>query len=461
MGSHFIWFHRWFPLLHWSPKESVVTEDDQVVGTMVPQLNWFCRRFPCLQRFLLNKKSLMPVAEQDQVVGTKKVQLSWLNSWLQFLQWSSMNSKALVVAEEGQEMMTMEHQQNWFHQWFCFLKWSPSSPKLLLKAEEELLSRIKTKSEGIYVKVQVDEKTNCNIWTRIFNPGIKDKCPLVMLHGLGGGIALFALNFDELSKNRTVYAIDLPGYGRSSRCKFKSNPEEVEAQYVQSIENWRIKIGLNKFCLLGHSFGGYLSTAYALKHPEHVSHLILAEPWGFPEKPKGICKAMPSWIHILYYVLLKHFNPLDFIRMAGPLGLHIIGKLRTDLIKKFEDVFDNKKDTKRVVSNYIYHINVHQPTGESAFHSMMDEFLWAKIPMLPRLANLCPDIKLTALYGADSWMSAIPQKELIAIRGLNTDYDGHFTKVKIIENAEHAIHANAKLFNQEVNKACQNTDIFL
>ena len=219
------------------------------------------------------------------------------------------------------------------------------------------------------MNVQLDEKTNCNIWTRIFNSGIDDTCPLVMIHGLGGGIALFALNIDELSKHRKVYAIDLPGYARSSRCRFKSNPEEVEAQYVQSIENWRSKIGLNKFCLLGHSFGGYLSAAYALKYPEHVSHLILAEPWGFPEKPKGKSRPIPLWVKIVYHILLKHFNPLDGLRMAGPWGLHTIYKLRAETIKKFEVLFDNKKDARKVVSTYIYHSNVHHPTGESAFHS--------------------------------------------------------------------------------------------
>ena len=85
--------------------------------------------------------------------------------------------------------------------------------------------------------------------------------------------------------------------------------------------------------------------------------------------------------------------------------------------------------------------------------------MWAKKPMLPRLANLHPDIRLTALYGADSWMSAIPQNEMISFRGANPNYDGHFTKVETIENAGHAIHTDANCFNYEVNKACQNTDL--
>lgn len=210
--------------------------------------------------------------------------------------WFSNTPSKMVELSATEIVGTLEPEQSWFHRWFPFLQWSPSSPQALMDAESELLSKVKTKSEGRYVQVQLDERTNCNVWTRVFNPGVQDKYPLVMIHGMGAGCALFAMNFDELSKCRTVYAIDLPGYARSSRCSFKSKPEEAEAQYVNSIESWRIQIGLEKFCLLGHSFGGYLSAAYALKHPERVSHLILADPWGLPEKPKEISRPIPIWI---------------------------------------------------------------------------------------------------------------------------------------------------------------------
>ncbi len=54
---------------------------------------------------------------------------------------------------------------------------------------------------------------SCRIWTRRFGPPAANgaKVPLVMIHGMGAGLALFALNYDELAKDRTVYAIDLPG----------------------------------------------------------------------------------------------------------------------------------------------------------------------------------------------------------------------------------------------------------
>ena len=113
----------------------------------------------------------------------------------------------------------------------------------------------KTPSKGWYVDVPADvfdtqkgcfksKKPPCRIWTRKFEtsshdhdripnniskqklPKLKNgveghhnldkykvanNYPLVMVHGLGAGGALFALSFEELAKHSTVYCIDLPG----------------------------------------------------------------------------------------------------------------------------------------------------------------------------------------------------------------------------------------------------------
>jgi pimeloyl-ACP methyl ester carboxylesterase len=108
--------------------------------------------------------------------------------------------------------------------------------------------------------------------------------PLVLLHGFGAGLAFWASNLKELAEHHKVYAMDLPGFGRSSRMPFKEgSAEDAEEYFIKSIEQWRREMQLETFSLLGHSFGGYLASAYALRYPQNIEHLILADPYVIKE----------------------------------------------------------------------------------------------------------------------------------------------------------------------------------
>lgn len=52
-----------------------------------------------------------------------------------------------------------------------------------------------------------------------------------------------------------------------------------------------------------------------------AKHLILVEPWGFPERPSSAEheRPIPIWIKALGAVL-SPFNPLAGLRIAGPFG---------------------------------------------------------------------------------------------------------------------------------------------
>lgn len=98
---------------------------------------------------------------------------------------------------------------------------------------------------------------------------------------------------------------------------------DAEQQMVKAVEEWRQEMNLKRFILLGHSLGGFLAASYAIKHPDCVKHLILADPWGFPEKPPDYqLREIPIWVRAIAYTL-QPFNPLWIVRVAGPLGKYV------------------------------------------------------------------------------------------------------------------------------------------
>ena len=185
----------------------------------------------------------------------------------------------------------------------------------------QIFTNIKSQFNGRYVCVANNTQ---KIWT-VYSNLTSENVPIVLLHGFGGGVALWSLNLDQLCSQRPVYAIDLPGFARSSRPVFSLDPIEAEKEFVTMIEEWRITIGLNKeFILLGHSFGGYLSTSYALSYPKYVKQLVLIDPWGFGRRPENIWQTgrlqhVPTWLRSFSSVMMK-LSPLAGLRVAGPFG---------------------------------------------------------------------------------------------------------------------------------------------
>ncbi|TGO36771.1 hypothetical protein BHYA_0115g00210 [Botrytis hyacinthi] len=133
--------------------------------------------------------------------------------------------------------------------------------------------------------------------------GEKVEDTLVMLHGYGAGLGFFYKNFEGLSRvpGWKIYALDMLGMGRSTRPPFKISAKdqagkiaETESWFIDALEEWRVLKKLDKFTLLGHSMGGYMAVAYALKYPGHLNKLILASPVGIPEDPYATSAAMPE-----------------------------------------------------------------------------------------------------------------------------------------------------------------------
>jgi pimeloyl-ACP methyl ester carboxylesterase len=91
----------------------------------------------------------------------------------------------------------------------------------------------------------------------------------------------------------------------------------LEEEMVDAINQWREAHGLRQVVLAGHSFGGYLASAYALKYPEHVRHLVLVDPWGLAPKPEQSRPgSMPWWMRTVVSAL-SSFPPFSLGRCAA------------------------------------------------------------------------------------------------------------------------------------------------
>jgi pimeloyl-ACP methyl ester carboxylesterase len=77
--------------------------------------------------------------------------------------------------------------------------------------------------------------------------------------------------YRELSRDHTVYRYDARGNGLSDR----EIPDVCFENFVDDLEAVVDAANIERFALLGISQGCSVSIAYAVRHPERVSHLVL------------------------------------------------------------------------------------------------------------------------------------------------------------------------------------------
>ncbi len=94
---------------------------------------------------------------------------------------------------------------------------------------------------------------------------------LVLLHGAEADGSMWRPYMEGLARGRTVYALDLPGHGRSQV------PPDLDCS-PSGMAEWYGRVldaeGLDRAAVLGHSFGGVVAFNLALEAPDRVSHLV-------------------------------------------------------------------------------------------------------------------------------------------------------------------------------------------
>jgi proline iminopeptidase len=110
---------------------------------------------------------------------------------------------------------------------------------------------------------------------RIYYKTLGRGAPLLLLHGgPGADHTDFLPALKPLARRCQLVLIDERGSGRSERL---SDPKRYTLDWmVKDIERVRKHLQLPQLLVLGHSFGGILAQAYAVRHPKRISGLVLA-----------------------------------------------------------------------------------------------------------------------------------------------------------------------------------------
>jgi proline iminopeptidase len=97
---------------------------------------------------------------------------------------------------------------------------------------------------------------------------------LLITGGPGFSHAYFHPFFSALASSNRIIYFDAFGTGKSERAK--TAKEYSLAQDVEDIESLRKTLKLDKITVLGHSYGGFVAQLYAVKYPNSVKRLVLA-----------------------------------------------------------------------------------------------------------------------------------------------------------------------------------------
>jgi pimeloyl-ACP methyl ester carboxylesterase len=99
---------------------------------------------------------------------------------------------------------------------------------------------------------------------------------LVVLHGAGGLRHSRAL--DLLAQQYRVLAIEMPGFGEQP-----NEAHDTMVQLAQTVARAVETIGLDRYHLLGTSFGGATAAHLAVAYPDRIISLVLEAPAAFRE----------------------------------------------------------------------------------------------------------------------------------------------------------------------------------
>ena len=94
----------------------------------------------------------------------------------------------------------------------------------------------------------------------------------LFLHGIGGGRTNWLPQLQAVGSLMPAAALDLRGYGDSTLGPRQSTVDDYCADILRVVD----KLGAKRLVLVGLSYGSWIATSFAMRHPEMLAGLVLS-----------------------------------------------------------------------------------------------------------------------------------------------------------------------------------------
>lgn len=163
-----------------------------------------------------------------------------------------------------------------------------------------------------------------------------DTAPLLLIHGAAQDTLSWRFNLDYLGSRFHVYAVDLPGHGKSQLAP--EGPIGDLEEYAVYAERFMECLGVAHYSVMGHSMAGGIALHMALHRPEQVAMVVLLD---------GACYTSGTYGEEVFEMV--SINPIDWFEV----NFRTICSLSTDPHRVDEIAFDVRRCAPEVAMNDI------------------------------------------------------------------------------------------------------------
>lgn len=122
---------------------------------------------------------------------------------------------------------------------------------------------------------------------------------VILLHGLGGSVENWVLNVSALAQHHRVYAVDLAGFGRSDK-----PPVLFTLSYgAQFVNDFMEVQRIDRASMIGNSLGGGVTLQFAIRFPDKVEKLVLANSVGLGKEGAFVMRL--ATLHLISELLTR------------------------------------------------------------------------------------------------------------------------------------------------------------